>query len=293
MHFTMASIHPVGIGANAVRKIPQLQPQRIPQRISTRLRAENGNSGNDDTAPSPSSPSSSPSSSDDLIARLKAAEEEAKELKQKLDAVNATTSGAATEPAAAEPAKPANRIDGADLRRETLSFVDDKPRNWLSESDIEFFTGGGASCCHRIFLVVALLLDLLSLSLSRHSSPGPSELEEDGSAVRTSKERRSASASTSIDAHRSRRNPSSFEFIRVHSSSFALARSFTPTVGFDVAGRLIRLGRAAALDYRRGPVGCAGRVCVGPHGAAAARAVQAALLLPGAAAAGAVRSLID
>ena len=229
MHFTMASIHPVGIGANAVRKIPQLQPQRIPQRISTRLRAENGNSGNDDTAPSPSSPSSpssSPSSSDDLIARLKAAEEEAKELKQKLDAVNATTSGAATEPAAAEPAKPANRIDGADLRRETLSFVDDKPRNWLSESDIEFFTGGGASCCHRIFLVVALLLDLLSLSLSRHSSPGPSELEEDGSAVRTSKERRSASASTSIDAHRSRRNPSSFEFIRVHSRSHA--RSHQP-----------------------------------------------------------------
>ena len=83
MHFTMASIHPVGIGANAVRKIPQLQPQRIPQRISTRLRAENGNSGNDDTAPSPSSPSSpssSPSSSDDLIARLKAAEEEAKDI---------------------------------------------------------------------------------------------------------------------------------------------------------------------------------------------------------------------
>ena len=216
MHFTMASIHPVGIGANAVRKIPQLQPQRIPRRISTRLRAENGNSGsNDDTAPSPSSPSSS--SSDDLIARLKAAEEEAKELKQKLDAVNATTSGAATEPAATEPAKSANRIDGADLRRETLSFVDDKPRNWLSESDIEFFTGGGASCCHRFFLAVALLLALLSLSPSRHSSPGPSELEEDGSAVRTSKERRSASAS--IDARRSRRNP----------SSFALARSLVHT----------------------------------------------------------------
>jgi hypothetical protein len=41
--------------------------------------------------------------------------------------------------------KETKRIDGADLRRETLSFVENKPRNWLSESDIEFFTGGGPS----------------------------------------------------------------------------------------------------------------------------------------------------
>lgn len=38
------------------------------------------------------------------------------------------------------------RIDGGDLRRETLfSGVDSKQRNWLSESDVSFFTGGGPS----------------------------------------------------------------------------------------------------------------------------------------------------
>jgi hypothetical protein len=48
--------------------------------------------------------------------------------------------------AAAEAAaddKPASRIDGGDLRRETLFSVESKQRNWLSESDVTFFTGGG------------------------------------------------------------------------------------------------------------------------------------------------------
>lgn len=77
--------------------------------------------------------------SEELIARLKAAEEEAKELKQKLNQVQQERGDVGAE------AAPTNqkRIDGADLRRETLSFVENKPRNWLSESDIEFFTGGG------------------------------------------------------------------------------------------------------------------------------------------------------
>lgn len=95
----------------------------------------------DDTPGAPSSPSQS--SSEDLIARLKAAEQEAKQLKQKLEAVNqmnqASTGSQPTTSTAT------SRIDGADLRRETLSFVENKPRNWLSESDIEFFTGGGPS----------------------------------------------------------------------------------------------------------------------------------------------------
>jgi hypothetical protein len=81
--------------------------------------------------------------SEELMARLRAAEEEARELKQRLDAVQ---QGGPVESDAATPgARRGNRIDGADLRRETLSFVDDAPRNWLSESDIEFFTGGGPS----------------------------------------------------------------------------------------------------------------------------------------------------
>lgn len=38
----------------------------------------------------------------------------------------------------------AKRIDGGDLRRETLfSGVESRQRNWLSESDVSFFTGGG------------------------------------------------------------------------------------------------------------------------------------------------------
>jgi len=42
--------------------------------------------------------------------------------------------------------RPSKRIDGGDLRRETLfSGVESKQRNWLSESDVSFFTGGGPS----------------------------------------------------------------------------------------------------------------------------------------------------
>lgn len=76
--------------------------------------------------------------SEELIARLKAAEEEAKELKQKLNQVQQERGDDENVATTTQ-----RRIDGADLRRETLSFVENKPRNWLSESDIEFFTGGG------------------------------------------------------------------------------------------------------------------------------------------------------
>ena len=85
---------------------------------------------------------------EDLIARLRAAEEEANMLKTKLDQVKQqlreedTRNGDGT---GEETNVAGKRIDGADLRRETLSFVENKPRNWLSESDIEFFTGGGPS----------------------------------------------------------------------------------------------------------------------------------------------------
>jgi hypothetical protein len=47
--------------------------------------------------------------------------------------------------AAADDMKPASRIDGGDLRRETLFSVESRQRNWLSENDVSFFTGGGPS----------------------------------------------------------------------------------------------------------------------------------------------------
>jgi hypothetical protein len=109
------------------------------RRIITRRLA--GNAGSDDKRTSDDDKRSGADAGfakDDLIARLKAAEEEAKELKQKLG--QATADGADE---GASQSTSSSRIDGADLRRETLSFVESKPRNWLSESDIEFFTGGG------------------------------------------------------------------------------------------------------------------------------------------------------
>ena len=81
--------------------------------------------------------------SEELIARLKAAEEEARALKQQLNAQQASLAG--SQPENQGENKAGKRIDGGDLRRETLSFVESRPRNWLSESDVEFFTGGGPS----------------------------------------------------------------------------------------------------------------------------------------------------
>ena len=75
---------------------------------------------------------------EDLLARLKVAEAEAQRLKAEL----AAAQGAAPAPAAEEKGK---RIDGGDLRRETLFTSASRERNWLNESDVAFFTGGGPS----------------------------------------------------------------------------------------------------------------------------------------------------
>lgn len=61
--------------------------------------------------------------SEDLIQRLKSAEEEAQRLRQELAAAKAVSSGSESDEAPAAPAVKPPRIDGADLRRETLSFV--------------------------------------------------------------------------------------------------------------------------------------------------------------------------
>jgi len=62
--------------------------------------------------------------SEDLIARLKAAEEEAQRLKKELAAAQMKNGTGAGEGTPAEPRPPAtSRIDGGDLRRETLAFV--------------------------------------------------------------------------------------------------------------------------------------------------------------------------
>ena len=82
-------------------------------------------------------------SGQELIARLRAAEEEARALKEQLNVQQASFVG--SQPEIQEENKSGKRIDGGDLRRETLSFVESRPRNWLSESDVEFFTGGGPS----------------------------------------------------------------------------------------------------------------------------------------------------
>lgn len=68
---------------------------------------------------------------------------QAQQLKKELAAAKAATPADAEADTAAQ--KVERRIDGGDLRRETLAFVESKSRNWLSESDVDFFTGGGPS----------------------------------------------------------------------------------------------------------------------------------------------------
>lgn len=82
---------------------------------------------------------------EDLIARLKAAEEEAQRLKKELAAAKSQDTSASDTEEVEEQRAAAGRIDGGDMRRETLAFVESKSRNWLSESDVDFFTGGGPS----------------------------------------------------------------------------------------------------------------------------------------------------
>lgn len=92
---------------------------------------------------------------EELIKRLQAAEAEAQRLKAELGKVTAanpppqtTTTklgsgrGLESDSDVGDPLT-SSRIDGGDLRRETMSFVPSKRRNWLSESDVDFFTGAG------------------------------------------------------------------------------------------------------------------------------------------------------
>lgn len=118
---------------------------------------------------------SQPAISEELLARLKAAEAEAQRLKVELADAKAQAVADGTAPAAPPPLLPATkRIDSGDLRRETLAFVgahtprlpdappgpppgrisltctlapraESKERNWLNETDMDFFTGGGPS----------------------------------------------------------------------------------------------------------------------------------------------------
>lgn len=117
----------------ASRVQPAFAPSRpavAPRRTSHRSRASQGDG---------------PIISEDVLARLKAAEAEAASLKKELAAAQAVASASSLEAAAVEAKseKPAKRIDGGDLRRETLFSEDSKQRNWLSENDVSFFTGGG------------------------------------------------------------------------------------------------------------------------------------------------------
>jgi len=85
-------------------------------------------------------PSSSPIS-EDVLARLRAAEEEAAALRAQLASVQGTTG---TEEGAT-PTPPANRIDGPGLYRESPFAPTSAEASWLSEGQVDFFTGGGLS----------------------------------------------------------------------------------------------------------------------------------------------------
>ncbi|KIY95522.1 hypothetical protein MNEG_12440 [Monoraphidium neglectum] len=84
--------------------------------------------------------------SEDMIARLRAAEEEAARLKKQLsDLQQAQQAGGAP----AQPRDPVldgapKRIDGTD-KRETLFSGPSKRNSWLSEEDVDWITGGGPS----------------------------------------------------------------------------------------------------------------------------------------------------
>lgn len=77
---------------------------------------------------------SQPAISEDVLARLKAAEEEAARLRKQL----AATQGSGELPSDVIEAKP-KRVDSVD-KRETLEFGS-KRGSWLSESDVSFFLG--------------------------------------------------------------------------------------------------------------------------------------------------------
>jgi len=90
---------------------------------------------------------------EELIKRLQAAEAEAQRLKAELGKVTAANppqtsttkqgGGSGQESDSNSDPLSSSRIDGGDLLRETMSFVPSKRRNWLSESDVDFFTGAG------------------------------------------------------------------------------------------------------------------------------------------------------
>lgn len=110
---------------------PSRQPLRSAAPLKWRARAKEGGE---------------PVVSEDVLARLRAAEEETQRLRKELAASQAVASAATSvDAAAADDMKPASRIDGGDLRRETLFSVESRQRNWLSENDVSFFTGGGPS----------------------------------------------------------------------------------------------------------------------------------------------------
>jgi len=97
------------------------------------------------TAGPPASSASSPIS-EDVLARLRAAEEEAAALRAQLASVQkASGEGGAGAVASAPPPTPANRIDGAGLYRESPFGPNSAEASWLSEGQVDFFTGGGLS----------------------------------------------------------------------------------------------------------------------------------------------------
>eukprot|EP00892_Ulva_mutabilis_P012623 jgi/Ulvmu1/9733/UM055_0073.1 len=72
---------------------------------------------------------------EDVLAKLRAFEEENKKLKEQLATTDSVTEK--------QDSKSKVRVDGSGMKRETLFGSSSSPGSWLSESDVDFFTGGG------------------------------------------------------------------------------------------------------------------------------------------------------
>lgn len=72
---------------------------------------------------------------EDVLAKLRAFEEENKKLKEQLSSADTVSEKQDTQGKV--------RVDGSGMKRETLFGNSSSPGSWLSESDVDFFTGGG------------------------------------------------------------------------------------------------------------------------------------------------------
>ena len=153
-----ASPRPPSAAAAVTPRAPALSRSSSTTTNLTRARAEpptttGGSGGGGGGAPPPAAATAAGGLSEDVLARLRAAEQEAARLREELaqvqsqqqqDGGSSSTSSGSTAAAAAAPSDAAiNRIDSTDSRE--LPWTAGKRTAWLSEADVTFFTGAGAT----------------------------------------------------------------------------------------------------------------------------------------------------